>query len=132
MNEFSKFKLKSSNLRSYYYKNIIAFGDSLHRLHPLAGQGFNMTIRDIKEILRLINFKKNHGLDLDSSICVDFEKNKRNTNFVFSNAVDFIYEFFNFENKIKNNTLSKSLNFLGKSKIFNKVFTKLADDGINY
>ena len=31
----------------------------LHRLHPLAGQGFNMTIRDMKEIHRLIILKKN-------------------------------------------------------------------------
>ena len=49
--------LRSSNLRSYYYKNILAFGDLLHKLHPLAGQGFNMTIRDIKEILKIIKFK---------------------------------------------------------------------------
>ena len=47
-------------MRSYYYKNILAFGDMLHRLHPLAGQGFNMTIRDIKEIYKLIQFKIDH------------------------------------------------------------------------
>ena len=55
------------------FKNIIAFGDILHRLHPLAGQGFNMTIRDIKEINSLIEFKKKHGLELDKSIGLDFE-----------------------------------------------------------
>ena len=41
------FELKSFNLRSYHYENILAFGDLLHKIHPLAGQGFNMTIRDI-------------------------------------------------------------------------------------
>ena len=40
------FYLKSFALRSYHYKNVLAFGDLLHRIHPLAGQGFNMTIRD--------------------------------------------------------------------------------------
>ena len=51
--KLSNFRLYSSNLRNYHYKNILAFGDLLHRIHPLAGQGFNMTIRDIK-ILSLI------------------------------------------------------------------------------
>tara|TARA_B100000989_G_scaffold195161_1_gene147277 strand:- start:874 stop:1947 length:1074 start_codon:yes stop_codon:yes gene_type:complete len=129
-NEINCFELKSSNLRSYYYKNIIAFGDLLHRLHPLAGQGFNMTIRDIKELQRLIEFKKKHGLSLDNSICIDFEKNTKNKNFLFSSGIDFIYEFFNLENKFKDKKLSKLVKFLGKNKITNKFFIKLADKGI--
>ena len=130
LNEIYYFELKSSNLRSYYYKNIIAFGDLLHRLHPLAGQGFNMTIRDIKELQRLIKFKKEHGLDLDNSICKDFEKNTKNKNFLFSSGIDFIYEFFNLENKFKGNNLSKLVRFLGRNETTNKLFTKLADNGI--
>ena len=75
--KYSFYELKSSNLRSYYHENIIAFGDLLHRLHPLAGQGFNMIIRDIEQLNKLIKFKKEHGLDLDSSICLDFEKKNK-------------------------------------------------------
>ena len=131
INNFFCFGLKSSNLRSYYYQNIIAFGDMLHRLHPLAGQGFNMTIRDIKEIYKLINFKKEHGLDLDLSIAKDFEKNTKNKNFLFSNGIDLIYEFFNFESKFKNNKFSKSIQFLGKNKTMNKFFKNFADKGLN-
>ena len=111
INKSQSFTLRSSNLRSYYYKNIIAFGDLLHRLHPLAGQGFNMTIRDIRELLSLIQFRKEHGLDLDASICMDFEKNTKNKNYLFSSGVDFIYEFFNLENKINYNNFSKSIKF---------------------
>ena len=51
------FELKASNLRTYYYKNILGFGDVLHRLHPLAGQGFNMTLRDIRDLGNLIELK---------------------------------------------------------------------------
>ena len=130
LNEIYCFELKSSNLRSYYYKNIIAFGDLLHRLHPLAGQGFNMTIRDIKELQRLIEFKKKHGLNLDNSICIDFEKSTKNKNFLFSSGIDFIYEFFNLENKFEDKKLIKLVRFLGKNKTANKFFTKIADNGI--
>ena len=126
----ASFKLTGSNLRSYYHKNILAFGDILHRLHPLAGQGFNMSIRDIKELLKLIKFRKNHGLDLDKSICADFEKNTKHKNYIFSNSIDFLYEFFNFESKNKSNLLSKVVQVLGKNNKANKLFTKFADEGI--
>ena len=130
INNIHSFELKSLNLRSYYYKNILAFGDLLHKLHPLAGQGFNMSIRDISQILKFIKFRINHGLDLDNSICSDFEKTVKHRNYLFSNGIDLIYEFFNLESKINNNFLSKSVQLIGKYKFTNKIFTKLADNGI--
>ena len=130
INPFLCFELKSSNLRSYYYKNIIAFGDLLHKLHPLAGQGFNMTIRDLRKIFEIIEFKKNHGLVLDNSVCLEFEKSVKDKNYLFSSGIDFIYEFFNFENKLNIDTLSKTVKFLGKNKIVNNFFTKFADKGL--
>ena len=74
---WNNFKLKSSSLRNYYKDNILAFGDLLHKLHPLAGQGFNMSLRDIKLLSDLIDKKINLGLDLDSSLCQEFEKNHK-------------------------------------------------------
>ena len=126
-----KFKLSSSNLRSYYYKNILAFGDLLHRIHPLAGQGFNMSIRDISEIKKLIEFKINHGLELDKSIFLDFEKKTKHKNLIFSSGIDFIYEFFNLEKKFHNKFLIKSLKLLGKNNSINKFFIKVADKGLS-
>ena len=125
------FELKSSNLRSYHYKNILAFGDSLHRLHPLAGQGFNMTIRDIKLLIELIILKKSLGLKIDSSVCSEFEKKIRSQNYLFSSSIDFIYEFFKIESQLNNQIISKSLKYIGKNKLINQIFTKFADRGFN-
>ena len=77
------FEIYSSNLRSYHHNNILAFGDLLHKLHPHAGQGFNMSLRDIKEILGLIDFRMKNGLELDSSICSDFEKKRKIKNYLY-------------------------------------------------
>ena len=123
-------KLKFFSLRSYSHKNILAFGDLLHKLHPLAGQGFNMSLRDIKKLLELIKSKKENGLDLDSSICSSFEKKTKHINYLFSNGIDLIHETFKFESKINTNILSKYLRLMNKNKNFGKLFTKLADDGI--
>ena len=124
------FKLKSLNLRSYYHDNILAFGDLLHRIHPLAGQGFNMTIRDIKILTNIIKNRYDLGLPLDSSVNEEFENKSKHKNFLFSNGVDIIYEFFNLERKTNNNILSKSVKFISKNPLVNKIFTKIADKGI--
>ena len=131
INNVESFELKSFSLRSYYNHKFLAFGDLLHRIHPLAGQGFNMTIRDIKTFLEIIENRNNLGLSLDYSINSEFENKTKHKNFIFANGIDFIHEFFNFERKIQNNTLSKSIQFLGKQPSINKVFTNLADKGIN-
>ncbi len=123
------FELKSSNLRTYYYKNILAFGDLLHRLHPLAGQGFNMTIRDIRDLCNLIELKLNNGLELDYSICENFQNITRHKNYLFSSGIDLIYEFFNLESKMDNNILSKSVRLIGRNKFLNKSFKNIANRG---
>ncbi len=126
----STISLRSSNLRSYYYKNILAFGDLLHRLHPLAGQGFNMTIRDIKEISKIIKFKLSHGLELNNEVLFEFEKNVKHKNYLFSYGIDFIYEIFKLENKLDNKIISNSIKYFGKKKFINNFFTNYADNGI--
>ena len=126
----ASFKLKSSNLRSYYHGNILAFGDLLHRIHPLAGQGFNMNIRDIKVLCELIKFRIENGLELDKSICNDFEKKTKHKNYLFSSGIDFVYEFFNLESKMNNNILSKSIQLIGKNKSLIKSFEKIANNGL--
>jgi len=130
--ELSSFKLSSSNLRNYYHKNILAFGDLLHRIHPLAGQGFNMTIRDIKILSRLIQNKIDLGMQIDSSILVDFEKDTKNKNFIFSNSINFIYEVFNFDKKIKNKNFIKILKAIGEKTSLTNYLIKLADKGLNF
>jgi len=128
----NSFKLSSSSLRNYYHKNILAFGDLLHRIHPLAGQGFNMTIRDIKILSEIIQTKIELGLHIDASILNDFEKQTKDKNFIFSNGIDFIYEFFNIERKIKNKNVSKILKTIGKNNNFSNLLIKFADKGINF
>ena len=128
----SSFKLSSSNLRNYHYKNILAFGDLLHRIHPLAGQGFNMTIRDIKVLSEIIQTKIDLGIQLDSSILSDFEKETKNKNFLFSNSVDFIYEIFNIDKGIENKNFNNILKIIGKNKSLTKLLIKLADKGLNF
>ena len=130
INDCVRFELKSSVPRKYYKDNILAFGDLLHKIHPLAGQGFNMSIRDIKLLSKLIDKRINIGLDLDVSLCHDFQKNAQDKNYIFSSGIDWIYELFNFESKMNTKLISKTINYIGKSKYINSFFKKFADNGV--
>jgi 2-octaprenyl-6-methoxyphenol hydroxylase len=131
ISKLTNFELKSSHSRNYYYKNIMAFGDSLHRIHPLAGQGFNLTIRDIKIFSNIIQNKIDLGIQLDALVFHEFEKKTKHNNFIFSSGIDLIYEMFNFEKKIKTKDFSQILKFLGKNKKLNNTIIKFADNGLS-
>ena len=128
--KINSFELKSLNLRAYHYNNILAFGDMLHKIHPLAGQGFNMTIRDIKILVKIIKNKLNLGLPIDKSVNIEFENNLKYKNLIFTNGVDLVYEFFNIERNLKNKYLSKSVQLISKYPKINKFFKKIADKGV--
>ena len=131
INKVETFDLKSCALRNYYYENILAFGDLLHRIHPLAGQGFNMTIRDINTLMNIIKEKIDLGLPIDISVNSQFENKIKHKNYMFLNGINLIHEFFNFERKFDNSFFSKSVKLLGKNASINKFFTQIADKGMN-
>ena len=91
-----------------------------------------MTIRDIKLLTDLIKFRNNLGLPLDSSIILEFQNKIKHKNYIFSNTVDFVHEFFNLERKTNKVYLSKSVQFLGKNHLINKFLRKIADQGITF
>jgi 2-octaprenyl-6-methoxyphenol hydroxylase len=128
--KFGKFKLNFAIVRKYYYKQVMILGDGLHKIHPLAGQGFNMTLRDIKTLSGIINNRIDLGLELNYSIYEEFEKKTKHFNLVFASGVDFIHEFFKFDNKFKNNYSTKLIKVFGKNKIFKYFFSNYADKGL--
>jgi 2-octaprenyl-6-methoxyphenol hydroxylase len=89
-----------------------------------------MTIRDIKVLSKIIKKRIDLGLPIDSSVNLEFQKKIKHKNFIFSNGIDLIHEFFNLERKINNNFLSKSVKLIGNNPSINKIFTKIADKGV--
>ena len=131
ISKIEKFNLSFEMLRNYTHENILAFGDLIHRIHPLAGQGFNMTIRDIKIISKIVNHKILLGLPIDISVAEDFQSSTKHLNFLYGKAIDAIYEFFRLDSNI-NNTISKPVfKILNKNSIFKKYSNILSDKGFN-
>ena len=129
ISKLEKADLKGSLLKNYYYKNILCFGNNIHKIHPLAGQGLNMIIRDVKIFSDLIDHKLDLGLPLDQSILKEFEDQTKHYNYLYANGVNFINEFFKVDNTLNNNYSKKILNFLDNNSLFKKYLIRFADRG---
>ena len=115
--KLQKFPINLSLSRNYYNKNILLFGDPLHKIHPLAGQGFNMTLRDTKILSELINQNLNLSKFKYSAGKVWYKQKFE----LFCDGTDFIHEFFS--NKYNFKSIDK---FFDLKKIFlSKKFIKI-------
>ena len=70
-------------LRDYIFKNILSFGDLIHKVHPLAGQGFNMTIRDIKSLSNILEENIKLGINDGEIIAQKFQEKNKHLNFIY-------------------------------------------------
>ena len=102
-----KFKnnLERNNLNffireKYYDDRILLFGDALHAVHPFAGQGFNMILRDLKNLKKILIERINYGLDIGSTDSLsEFSDQTKPRNFVYSMGLDFLRSCFKPNNK---------------------------------
>ena len=61
---------------------------------------------------------------------LNFKKKTKSNNLIFSEGINFIYESFNFKNKIKGDFIDSSVKLIGKNKLVNKYLKKIADKGL--
>ena len=117
--------------KDYYKKNTIILGDGLHVLHPLAGQGFNLILRDIKKLKELISTNLRLGLPIkNSNILKDLSKNRKPDNFFIGLGIDTTRRFFK-HSRYFNPIKETILNQFSKSEFLKKISKRLANIGLN-
>ena len=126
----NKFNLNFLIPKEYYKKNILAFGDGLHKIHPLAGQGLNMGIRDIKILKSVIEKRINLGLEINETVLADFASQIKPYNFLFAKGIDFMEKYFSVNNNNFNKYSEKIFNYINKNSFIKKIFVDFADRGI--
>jgi len=58
------YKLSLCHARTYVGERVALIGDAAHAIHPIAGQGFNLGIRDVAALAELIVDHYRLGLDV--------------------------------------------------------------------
>ena len=127
ISEVESVGIKFLVLREYFFKNILSFGDLIHKVHPLAGQGFNMTIRDIKSLSNILDENIKLGIDDGEIIAEKFQKINKHINFMYGFGIDAINSFFKFDSKLQNNLSRPIFKILKGNKFLNKYATFLSN-----
>src|SRR5690606_39180795 len=56
---------------------VVLMGNAAHTIHPVAGQGFNLCMRDAHVLVRYLKEQQAQGADLgDAAILQDYEKSR--------------------------------------------------------
>ena len=62
----SVYPLELVRAKNLVSKRFILIGDAAHGIHPIAGQGFNLTIRSLKIFIKMCHRRSSVGLDIVS------------------------------------------------------------------
>ena len=118
------------NLKTKYFKkNVVILGDGLHNVHPLAGQGFNLVLRDIKKISDLMSRTTRLGLLFKNSFLLrDFYNARKPENNLFGLGIDITNLFFK-DNKYFNALKKKILININNFNFVKKISRSVADKG---
>ena len=120
-------KLNFSYAKKMYQNNVVLIGNVAHNLHPIAGQGFNLTIKNISKIVYYINKYNSLGLELKSNqVLENFSNNRKFDNFIFSFGTLAMENVFSSKNNILRSLTSKGLKIVNKSHPLKKFFIEKA------
>lgn len=93
---------------SLYAERLALVGDTAHFIHPIAGQGFNQSMKDIAELSSLIAERYAVGLDIGTSdMLKTYESNRRLDNLQMIAATDGLNRLFS--NDIKTVKLARRI-----------------------
>ena len=77
ISKISKWPIKRIDVTDPTGFRAVVLGDASHAIYPLAGQGFNLAVGDVLELVKTLYWAKNHGMDLGTRVVLDKYKIKR-------------------------------------------------------
>ena len=103
------YPLKLQYYPSFSNKNICLIGDAAHTLHPIAGQSFNLTVRDCLEMSTLIEESLTNDDINFIEIFSKFEANRKKEVQRIVRFTDFLASFVHGKSIVKNKFITLSL-----------------------
>ena len=123
-----KMKLQSK----YHKKNILILGEGLHTIHPVAGQGFNLALRDIKKLKEILTYYSRLGISINNSYALeDFSNYRKPENIIMGLGIDATHRFFK-QNKYLDPMKKIILRSIIKNDIVKKLSKIISNQGLSF
>ncbi len=118
----------SSHLNSKFYeKRLIYVGDSAHSIHPIAGQGWNLGVRDISNMYNLVKKYNSLGIELGNKyFCKDYNSITFHDAYALYQITDKLDGIFKKSNTAMVNLRKFGFNALEKNKFLKSLISDFA------
>ena len=125
--DLQKYKLNFEYAKKITSNSIVLIGDAAHSLHPIAGQGLNLSIKDIIELKNKINHYKYLGYKLGNSISLDeYEDVRQVDNTVYTFATNYLDKVFKSRNYIINTISNLGIANIERNNTLKNIIIKSA------
>ena len=120
------------NLKRTYYKNdILILGEGLHTVHPVAGQGFNLVLRDINKLQKIFKYYTELGMSLKSTPALEeFTNNRKSENIITGIGIDLTHNFFK-QNQLLDPFKETILKNISKNNTFKRISKFISNQGLS-
>jgi len=131
ISKIQKYNLNYSFNKLIDSKRILLFGDIANKIHPIAGQGWNMTLRNIFSLIKVIKHSQNLGFEIGNDIFIKKYLNEVNSNnFIFSSLIDGVRGIFDIKNTTYASLRKNVLVNLNQNAFIKKNLIDLANKGL--
>jgi 2-octaprenyl-6-methoxyphenol hydroxylase len=125
--DLQKYKLNFEYAKKITHNSIVLIGDAAHSLHPIAGQGLNLSIKDIIELKNKINHYKYLGYKIGNSISLDeYEDVRQVDNTVYTFATNYLDKVFKSRNYIVNTISNLGIANIERNNTLKNIIIKSA------
>lgn len=112
---------------TYIEKRFVMIGDAAHVIHPIAGQGLNMGLRDVAALTEVLVETARLGLDVGGYTCLEkYQRWRRFDNMVFIGATDSLTRLFSNDFRPLRMMRDMGLGIVNKTMPVKKFFMKHA------
>ena len=117
--------------RTYFKKDVLILGEGLHTVHPVAGQGFNLVLRDINKLQEILKYYTGLGMSLKSCPALeDFTTNRKAENIITGIGIDLTHNFFK-QNKLLDPLKETILKNVSKNNTLKKISKFISNQGLS-
>ena len=111
-------------------KNILVLGEGSYNVHPVAGQGFNLILRDIFYLNNKISEYIKNGIQIKDSLLInEYLKQRKPENLLFGLGINFVNNFFKY-NEITEPIKKVILKDINKFNILKDISLRVSNKGI--
>ena len=121
------YPLNLQHAERYWAERLILVGDAAHGIHPIAGQGLNMGLRDVAALTEVLSDSARLGLDLGHpDVARRYERWRRSDNSSVAFATDTLARLFGVRGALATNVRATGLGIVNRIAPLRRAFMTVA------